>query len=153
MRMWLGLALAGCAGDATEEDRTCTVSAEAGQMELTLDGEAWASDATWSEAGDGVQVISTLADGWRFTIVAQQALTEVEVGSFPVEIDLSVDAGFITAYPESGDASFSSSGGSGTLTLTDREDDLLSGCFQAELGSGDGGVLVVEDGGFVAERL
>ena len=153
MRMWLGLALVGCAGEASEEDGTCTVSAGTGRMELTLDGEAWASDATWSEAGDGVQVISTLADGWRFTIVAQQALTEVEVGSFPVEIDLSVDAGFITAYPEDGDASFSSSGGSGTLSLTAREDDLLSGCFEAELGSGDGDVLEVEGGGFVAELL
>jgi hypothetical protein len=97
--------------------------------------------------------VSTTADGWRLTIAAQQALAEVEVGDFPVVIDLAGDEGFVTAYPESGDASFSSSEGSGTLTLTDRDGDVLSGCFSAEAASADGDTLSLAGGEFVALGL
>jgi len=148
-----GLLAMGCAGDTGDGEETCTVSTDAGRIEATIEGEDWSAEATWTEAGDGVQVVSTSADGWRFTIAAQQALASVEVGDLPVVIDLSGDEGFVTAYPDSGAASFSSSEGSGNLTLTARDGEALSGCFSAELVSSDGDVLEVGDGEFVADAL
>jgi len=143
----------GCGADADGGEETCTVATDAGRIQATIDGVDWAAEATWTEAGDGVQVVSTTADGWRFTIAAQQALASVEVGDLPVVIDLSGDEGFVTAYPDSGAASFSSSEGNGNLTLTARDGEALSGCFSAELVSSDGDVLEVGDGEFVASAL
>lgn len=148
-----GLIAVGCAGDADDGEETCTVAAEVDGIEATIDGEDWAAEATWTEAGDGVQVVSTTAAGWRLTIAAQQALASVEVGDLPVVIDLSGDEGFVTAYPDSGGASFSSSEGTGNLTLTARDGEALSGCFSAELVASDGDVLEVRDGAFVADAL
>lgn len=153
MRAWLWLAVAGCAGEKDEDSTTCSVSVDDGVIEASIEGDAWDSTATWSEAGEGVQVVSGTADGWRMTIAAQQALAAVDVGEFPFVIDLAGDEGFVTAYPESGGASFSSSEGSGTLTLTGADGDLLSGCFSAELGSADGDTLSVSGAEFVAGSL
>ena len=153
MRAMLMMALAGCAAEKDEGADTCTVSVDDGAIEASVDGDAWSADATWTEAGEGVQVVTTTSDGWRLTIVAQQALAEIEVGDLPVSVDLAGDAGFVTAYPESGDASFSSSEGSGSLSFTALEDGRLSGCFTAEAASADGDVLELSGGEFVAEGL
>ena len=153
MRAWLWLAVAGCAAEKDEGAETCTVAVDDGVIEATVDGAAWSADATWTEAGEGVQVVTTTTGGWRLTIAAQQALTAIEVGDLPVTIDLAGDEGFITAYPESGDASFSSSAGSGSLSFIAFDDDLLSGCFTAEAVSADGETMSLAGGEFVAGGL
>lgn len=153
MRAWLWLGLAGCAGEKEASDDTCTVGAAEGAIEASVDGEPWEATATWTEAGEGVQVVTPTTGGWRLTIVAQRALAALEVGDLPVVIDLAGDEGFVTAYPEAGGSSFSSSNGSGSLSFTALDGDLLSGCFTAEALSADGDPLAIAGAEFVATGL
>lgn len=153
MRALLFVVLASCAGENDEGAETCTVAVDDGVIEASVDGDAWSADATWTEAGEGVQVVTTTSGGWRLTIAAQQALAAIEVGDLPVTVDLAGDSGFVTAYPESGDASFSSSAGAGSLSFIAMDDGLLSGCFTADTVSADGDVLTLSGGEFVAEGL
>lgn len=151
--VWVWVMAAGCAGEADDGTVTCVADAAEGAIEARLDGEAWEADATWTEAGDGVQVVSTTTGGWRLTIAAQQAGVAIEVGDFPVVIDLAGDEGFVTAYPASGDASFSSSGGAGTLTFVGLDAGVLSGCFSAEAVSAEGEQMELREGMFAAGIL
>jgi hypothetical protein len=145
--------LVACGGKGDTGGTTCEVGATTGMAEATVAGDAWSAAATWTEAGEGVQIVTAAADGWRFTLVAPQALSDVEGDGLPLELDIGGDDGFATAYPEVGGSSMSSADERGTMTLLSNESGRLSGCFSFEAASAAGDSLVVSGGEFVADGL
>lgn len=144
---------AACAGADDEDGFDCSVNASEGTIEGTLDGEDWGADATWTEAGDGVQVVTSVSDGWRLTIVAQQALDAVSDDALPIEVDLGGDEGFVTVYPEAGGSSWTSAGASGSMVLDGVSGDVLSGCLSFDAVSSDGDEVSLDGGSFQAVAL
>jgi hypothetical protein len=133
---------------------------EGGGIQAQVDGEAWEdANPQWNWTGTGVQVLTTTTDGWRLTLVAQRDLDDtvvldlVDEGGLPAQIDLSGTDGFGVVYDVEGNSWTSSKDGSGTLTLQAIEGDELSGCFSFDAFDGDGGMVEIRGGGFVALAL
>lgn len=150
------LLLLACAGDKDDSGgpgAACTAGPPAaGTAEATIQGEAWTgAGAAWTAAGQGVQVTTETANGWRLTLVASSALAAVDAGELPVEVALDGSGeGLATVYPESGASATARSGG--LLVLQQLEADVLSGCFSFTADGADGEVTV--DGGtFAANPL
>lgn len=149
--------LLGCAPDKADTGGLdCDPSAAApGEAQAELNGEPWLGpDAAWSPSGDGVQITTSLGEGYRLTLVAYGVQDAISDGRLPQTLPM--DAAGLEAwgllYPEDG-ASFSSKAGEGgQLTVFAVEGDLLSGCFDFGAAAGDE-ALRVSGGRFLAEAL
>lgn len=151
MRLLLLPLLAACAADVPA-DASCAVpeTLADGAVEATVDGAGWASTATWLWQADGVQLNIATADGWRVTLVAQSAADgatirdAVDAAAFPVEVALEEGGGgWAIAYPEDG-GSYSTNAGSGAVTFTALDSDVLAGCFAFEAAHDDGAVAFAD---------
>jgi len=137
--------LAACGG-------TCPLPEVSG-IEARIGGDSW-EDASpqWSWTGTGVQVITTAANGWRITLVAQRDLDDTVIldladgGGLPAEIDLSGTDGFGVVYDADGHSWTSSKDGSGTLNLDLLEGSELAGCFSFDAFDADGDLVEVRGG-------
>lgn len=131
----------------------CDPSAlSAGDIEATINEDIWnGAGASWLPAGDGIQIVSELSEGWRITLVANNNESSFPVGealdALPLTVSLAGSDGFALVYPESGGSLTSRDHPEGgTLTLVDiDEGEVLSACFSFTA-SGDGRVLRFKDG-------
>lgn len=140
-----------CKPDACDPSDLAT-----GAITATINDDLWAGQgASWLPAGDGIQIVTELSEGWRITIVANNNESGFPVGdslgALPLTVNLSGSDGFALVYPASGGSLTSRDHPEGgTLTLWDLEDDdVLSACFSFTA-SGDGRVLRFTDGLFRA---
>lgn len=144
------LALPACGGSPCD-----TEDLAEGDVEATVDGVAWAgSGATWSVAGDGVQITTADADGWRVTLVAAQDSEGQGVATALVDgAELTVplgDGSFAALYPSGVAGSYAANEeGSGELTLT-RQGDRVGACFSFTGTAADGTGVELLDGRLAA---
>ena len=148
---------AACSGEKGDTAGSfCDASAaSAGEALAEINSGAWRGpDATWVPSGDGVQVTTSIGDGYRMTLVAYGVQGAISEGRLP--LTLTMDAAGLDAwavvYPESGSSFSSKAGEGGSLTLSAVEGDLLSGCFEFGAAAGDE-ALRVSGGSFLANPL
>lgn len=147
--MLLLLALLACA-DAPPCD---AASFNPGEVDALVDDALWrGAGAQWLPAGDGIQIVTEMHEGWRITLVANRTPSGNPVGdylvSLPLDIDLSGEDGFAIAYKEGANSLTSqNSPVGGTLNLLELYDDgSLGACFEFTA-EGAGGGSVTFSGG------
>lgn len=150
------LAVACAKGKDDTGGEACDPSASGpGEARAEVNSAAWLGpDATWVASGDGVQITTSVGDGFRLTLVAYGVLDAISEGRLPQTAPM--DAAGLEAwgvvYPEDGSSYSSKAGEGGSLTLFALEGDQLSGCFSFGAASGDE-ALRVSDGSFLALPL
>lgn len=151
------LLLSACGPKATGSCPTDPVDG----ISATVDGAAWsASEVTWSLTGESVHLVSTSEDAGWLSVVAQTTAdgttvaAALDAGAFPIEVTLQsgLEGGFATWYSADNDASATTEGGGGTLTLSAEDDAGLTGCIAFTAGP-DGGSVDFQDGQFTATPL
>lgn len=121
--------LGACGGDVCDAS-----DLGSGEASGTIDGTDWSSGgATWSVAGDSLQLTTTEGDGWRLTIVAGEtaegeATADALVDGETVAVALG-DGSFVALYPTGVSGSYAANeAGDGDLQLTRTGDDIAV-CF------------------------
>ena len=128
-------------------------------VDAVVDGAAWQSSGQWFAAGDSLQIVTDLNDGWRLSMVAQQTddgqdiMDALYAGAFPLQVALTVgtEGGWALLYPDEGDSWATQEGGDGLLTLA-AMDDHLQGCFSFQA-QRDDEWITVDDGRLVIPEL
>lgn len=145
----LSLQLA-CGGDTCEPQGLAD-----GAVTATVDGAAWAgSGATWSVAGDGVQLTTAEADGWRLTLVAAEDEEGQGVAAALVDGESLVvplgEGSFAALYPTGVAGSYATEAvGDGDAVLT-RTGDVVAACFSFTASAADGTTVDLSGGELVA---
>ena len=133
----LALFLVACGGGST-----CDLDAVGdGQLSGTVDGSAWStSGASWSETGDGIQLVTDAGGGYRMTVSALQTVdgtpvgTAIADGAFPIDVDFGDEtAGFGLLYPDGEGSLTTKGGGGGSLTIDAVEGGVLSACIALDV--------------------
>lgn len=143
------LALLACA----EEPPCDAAELELGEITAEVNDVLWrGAGASWLPAGDGVQVVSEMNEGWRITLVGNRAENGGPVGDYlvalPLEVNLSGEDGFAIAYKEFGNSLTSrDSAVGGMMTLLELYDDGSMGvCFDFTAEGGGGGSVSFSNG-------
>lgn len=122
--MMIVLLVMGCGSGA----RCDLSSVGPGEIAAEIDGTPWRSTATWTSAGESLQLNAEPADGWWISVVAQQTIDGrglVEaLSDLPADVDL-LDGGWALLYTESD----SDRSVSGDLSLNQQDGDELLGCL------------------------
>lgn len=123
-----------------------------GDITASINENLWSgAGASWMPAGEGIQIVTELSEGWRVTLVANFDENGFPVGegllALPSTVSLAGSDGFALVYPESGGSLTSRDHPEGgTLTLQSlSEEDVLTACFSFTA-SGSGRVLRFTDG-------
>lgn len=153
----LFLSLTACKGEKEESGGpVCSPPAlDAGTVSASVDGAAWtATEATWTPSGTAIQLNTVLAEGWRLTLVMNNAVPDLEAGETPIIREMTADGSEAWAllYPEAGGSYSSKDGIGGSAVVSSVDGDEIVGCFAFE-GVGSGGTVAVEDGYFRALPL
>lgn len=137
-------------------DETCEPQGLAeGDVVGTVDGEAWTgAGASWSVAGDGVQVTTAEGGGWRLTLVASadeegQGVAAALVDGESLVVPLG-DESFAALYPTGVAGSYATqAAGDGEAVLT-RTGDSVAACFSFTASAADGTAVELTGGELVA---
>jgi hypothetical protein len=137
----LSIVLVGCGSDAADTSTptsTCGEGIASSTLEGTVGEDPWsAPSARYTWTGDAVQITTSIGDGWRVTMVAQEddggVAVRDAVGSadFPVMATLTsgTEAGWALFYPESGSAYGTENAAGGSLELSGLDGGVLTGCL------------------------
>lgn len=149
------LALLACA----EEPPCDAESLELGSISSEVDDVLWrGAGASWLPAGEGLQIVSEMNEGWRITLVGNRAENGSPVGdylvSLPLDVNLSGEDGFAIAYKEFGNSLTSrDSALGGMMTLLGiYEDGSMGVCFEFTADGGGGGSVTFSNGALRASE-
>lgn len=106
-----------------------------GEIAAEIDGTPWRSLATWTSAGESLQLNADPADGWWLSAVAQQTTDgrglDEALSALPAEVDLS-DGGWSLLYTDDD----SDRSESGLLSFRRQDGEELLGCLDVDTESG-----------------
>lgn len=136
--------------------RPCDVGDLAsGSLLATVDGLSWSgSGATWSESGDGVQIITADQGGWRMTLVVQLSadgepvLDALEDGK-GVEAPLG-NGSFAALYPSGESISYAAKEADDGQVRLLREGENLQACFEFTATAADESTVTLDEGQLLA---
>ncbi len=132
--------------------RPCDVGDLAsGSLLATVDGLSWsATGASWSESGDGVQIITADEGGWRLTLVAQlTADGEAVLGALEdgKEVEVPMGSGsFAALYPSGESISYAAKEAEDGQVRLRREGDELQACFEFTATAADESIATLDGG-------
>jgi hypothetical protein len=155
----LGL-LSACSGGGSTAACADAESLAPGVVTADVDGAAWESTATWTWAGESLQIDTAPADGWSFTVVAQTTSSgdtlkaAADAGDFPVDVVLEDDqGGWGRGHPTEGDPYITDAAAGGTFTLSGLDGADLFGCFGFVAATDAGDSVTVDAGAIRAASL
>jgi len=132
----------------------CTVkdTLEPGTVTGRINGDRWqTAEGLWFEAGTSLQINTSSTGGWALSIVIQKsddgvlATDALDAEEFPIEFTLAESGagGWALAYPEEGSPESSAEAEEpGFLTISNRVEDDIFGCFEFNAGTGETAVTL-----------